>query len=49
VVIGPDGKSLRGDEVELVGTVVETIVIGHQRIATVSTNGVLYVTLKICL
>jgi hypothetical protein len=36
MVIGRDGKSLGGDEVELVGMVTETIVIGHQRFSTVS-------------
>jgi hypothetical protein len=38
MVIGRDCKSLGGDEVELVGMVTETIVIDHQRFATVSTN-----------
>jgi hypothetical protein len=38
MVIGRDGKSLGGDEVELVGMVTETILIGHQRFATVSTR-----------
>jgi hypothetical protein len=38
MVIGRDGKSLGGDEVELVGMVTETIVIGHQGLATVSTK-----------
>jgi hypothetical protein len=36
MVIGRDGKSLGGDEVELVLMVTETIVIGHQIFATVS-------------
>jgi hypothetical protein len=38
MVIGRDGKSLGGDEVELVGMVTETMVIGHQSFATVSTK-----------
>jgi hypothetical protein len=38
MIIGRDGKSLGGHEVELVGMVTETIVIGHQRFSTVSTN-----------
>jgi hypothetical protein len=38
VVIGRDGKSLGGDEVELVGMAIETIMIGHQRFAIVRTK-----------
>jgi hypothetical protein len=47
IVIGRDGKSLGWDEVESVGMVTGTIVIGHQRFATVSTKRELYVALKI--
>jgi hypothetical protein len=38
VLIGRDGKSLGEDEVELVGMAIETIMIGHQRFAIVSTK-----------